>query len=151
MLETYVLGFMFDETKNFVALIQKNRPEWQKGKWNGIGGHIEKGETGEQAMVREFKEETGVITEINDWEYVCTMSKVRVFICEVFRSFAKESFLSRLKTMTDETVRVKPISTFIGDKSRISNLSWLMGMCLDDNDGFIDKYEVSGKVGLTRS
>ena len=37
----YVVGFAFDKKRENVALIQKNRPPWQKGKLNGIGGHIE--------------------------------------------------------------------------------------------------------------
>ena len=34
----YVVGFMFSPDKQFVALIRKNRPEWQAGKLNGIAG-----------------------------------------------------------------------------------------------------------------
>ena len=49
-----------------VALIRKNRPAWQKGKLNGIGGHIEQTDkTPYDAMVREFEEETGFS------EYTC--------------------------------------------------------------------------------
>lgn len=33
------------------------------GKWNGFGGHVEEGETIEQAMAREFQEEAGVNVE----------------------------------------------------------------------------------------
>jgi hypothetical protein len=36
----YVVGFAFD-TDGRVALIRKNRPEWQAGRLNGIGGHVE--------------------------------------------------------------------------------------------------------------
>ena len=33
----YVAGFMFSEDRRLVALIRKSKPEWQKGKLNGIG------------------------------------------------------------------------------------------------------------------
>lgn len=46
------------ETK--VLLIQKDRPDWQKGKLNLPGGKIEAGETPKQTAVREIKEETGL-------------------------------------------------------------------------------------------
>lgn len=61
----YVCGFMFAEGR--VALIKKSKPEWQKGRLNGIGGKIEDGETPKRAMVREFAEETGVSTFESEW------------------------------------------------------------------------------------
>lgn len=64
-MKEYVVGFFF--ARGEVLLILKNRPEWQKGKLNGVGGKIEDGETPAQAMVREFKEETGRDTVETDW------------------------------------------------------------------------------------
>lgn len=57
-----------------VALVEKNRPEWQKGRMNGIGGHIEEGEAPWDAMVREFWEETGCRTEQLRWKNFVTLS-----------------------------------------------------------------------------
>jgi 8-oxo-dGTP diphosphatase len=57
---SYVVGFMFSEYCNEIALIKKKRPEWQKGRLNGIGGHIEKNEVPHDAMYREFEEEAGI-------------------------------------------------------------------------------------------
>jgi 8-oxo-dGTP diphosphatase len=54
----YVVGFQFNNAGDRVALIKKGRPEWQAGLWNGIGGGVERGESAEQAMEREFQEET---------------------------------------------------------------------------------------------
>lgn len=59
----YVVGFLFQEDR--VCLIRKNKPEWQRGRLNGVGGKIEEGETARQAMIREFEEETG--TRFTDW------------------------------------------------------------------------------------
>ena len=55
----YVTGFRVDLTTGRVLLIEKKRPAWHAGQLNGIGGSIEPGETPLQAVVREFKEETG--------------------------------------------------------------------------------------------
>src|SRR4051812_33742321 len=55
----YVCGFMFNSDaltskKGAVALILKVKPDWQKGKHNGIGGHIEWSDHNPlAAMVRE--------------------------------------------------------------------------------------------------
>ena len=62
---SYVVGFAFTPTEDAVALILKNRPEWQRGLLNGIGGHIEDGESAPNAMSREFEEESGGNAE---WE-----------------------------------------------------------------------------------
>lgn len=42
-----------------VLLVLKNRPSWQSGFLNLVGGKIEDGETPEDAAVRELEEETG--------------------------------------------------------------------------------------------
>jgi 8-oxo-dGTP diphosphatase len=144
-MKSYVLGFMFNEAKNRVVLIQKKRPEWQKGKWNGVGGHIEPGESCEHAMVRTFREETGVTTGYGYWEEVCKISIYDRFCCHIFRAFVHDLHAVGLKSCTDETVMIQPINS---KRLRISNLGWLMGMCLDENDGFKDKYTVFGKVGF---
>lgn len=63
----YVCGFAFEPDRR-VWLIQKNRPEWQKGKLNGVGGKIEFNETAVAAMAREFQEEAGVAIPLQRWK-----------------------------------------------------------------------------------
>ena len=38
----------------------KKKNDYNMGKWIGVGGHLEKGETPDQAAIREIKEETGL-------------------------------------------------------------------------------------------
>lgn len=72
-LKRYVLGFIFDSYKvgdkqeRFVSVLleRKQRPAWQAGKLNGVGGKIELGESPFEAMHRECKEETTL--DIRDW------------------------------------------------------------------------------------
>ena len=64
--QRYVLGFAFFEDK--VVLIRKERPAWQAGFLNGVGGHIEDSDkTPADAMAREFSEETSVMTSVGRW------------------------------------------------------------------------------------
>lgn len=68
MTKQYVLGFAFDADRQNVVLIEKQRPDWQKGQMNGIGGKVEPSDASiKGAMIREFFEETGVQTELTDW------------------------------------------------------------------------------------
>ena len=81
-MKKYVCGLMFSSNKESVALIVKNKPDWQKGLLNGIGGKIEEfdsinaknlKERSLNAMCREFKEETGVETFPQNWNLFLTM------------------------------------------------------------------------------
>ncbi len=40
-MKRYVAGLMFSKDEKYVALVIKNKPDWQKGLLNGIGGKIE--------------------------------------------------------------------------------------------------------------
>jgi len=82
MKKQIVVGFMFNRHGDAVVLIEKKKPDWQKGLLNGVGGKIEVMESPIDAMVREFKEETGADTlpgmwqpfakmEGDDWEVYC--------------------------------------------------------------------------------
>ena len=66
-MSTNSVGFAFSADRKFVALIEKQRPKWQAGKLNGIGGHVEEGEPLAVAQQREFWEETSIVIPANSW------------------------------------------------------------------------------------
>lgn len=115
----YVVGFLFHG--DMVALIEKKRPAWQKGKLNGIGGHIEPGETPYESMRREFNEEADA--DIASWEHYCTVYYTDSII-HFFRAFESAS----IKTITDEELCWKPISNI--PENTIPNLHWLIPLAL---------------------
>lgn len=45
----------------------KKKNDLNEGKWVGLGGKFEKGETAEQCLLREVKEESGLT--LKDWNY----------------------------------------------------------------------------------
>lgn len=109
----YVCGFMFNSDYSKVLLIEKQRPAWQKGKWNGIGGHIEAGETPNQAMAREFEEEANIVTAAEDWKEFAILEDENAKVHFFFdRSHAahREFF-----TMTDEKVLAWPVIEIFSD------------------------------------
>lgn len=100
--QLYVLGFAFTPDGK-VALINKKRPAWQDGKLNGIGGKVEITEDSVSAMIREFKEETGVEVPAEAWLYRGRMFgenwSVFVFTCTL-------ATIRNVRTMEDEPVRL---------------------------------------------
>lgn len=53
----FTVGFITNQEK--VLMLHRNKAP-NKGKWNGVGGHIETGESPHQSMLREIEEETGL-------------------------------------------------------------------------------------------
>lgn len=126
----YVAGFMFTEDANHVALIEKQRPDWQRLKLNGIGGHVEANESPKDAMIREFEEEAGVHYE--DWELFARLSGDfgTVFF---YRAFSDTAFY--LDSKTDEEINLYAFSLM--DYSRcIPNLSFLLPIARYRHDNF---------------
>lgn len=70
----YVAGFLFSKSGEFVALIKKNRPRWQKDRWNAIGGSVEPTDRSVYAaMVREFDEECSISIDHALWVNYCDL------------------------------------------------------------------------------
>lgn len=66
-MEETVLSYVKINHQYLMLLRNKRKDDINKGKWIGIGGHLEPGETKEQALVREIKEETGL--DVLRYEY----------------------------------------------------------------------------------
>lgn len=97
----YVLGFAFNH-ENQVLLIKKAKPDWQRGKWNGVGGSVESHETPLQAMIRECDEEAGL--HLTAWSKIATLTGMdtrKPWIMDVFVSFYN-SFDSSHLFVSDE-------------------------------------------------
>lgn len=128
-MQHYVCGFYFDHLLKQVVLIWKNKPAWQKGKLNGVGGKIEENETPFAAMRREFKEETGIDHE--DWNHliVLTGAEWKVFF---FHAVGKENEFEYVETKEEEEVAKIDIERLLAwDYDHIPNLDWLIPMALN--------------------
>lgn len=125
----YVVGFMFNKDKTKVALIRKNRPDWQKGFLNGIGGKNNENEHSLNAMVREFEEETGYKTYYYDWHPLVGLEGVNKE-WRVDAYYSMMDSLDKLKSTTDEQIEIIDVSN-IDNETALSNLPWLIKMCLD--------------------
>ncbi len=120
----YVVGFMFSMKERSVLLIKKRRPEWQAGLLNGIGGRIDPGETPTQAMVREFREECGIVTTESQWEPYAEMESGDASIY----FFSSKGDITLAESLTDETVYSVAYERILKHRFLVPNLIWLVPM-----------------------
>ena len=122
MYKQMVVGFAINNNK--VLLINKLKPEWQKGKLNGIGGKIEKNENPIDAMIREFEEEAGVSTETKDWIQICNIFSAEGLWVVYF--FVTEKNVYEAKSVEQEQVGWIDIDNL--PDNVISPIQWLLPM-----------------------
>ncbi|MBA3423958.1 MAG: NUDIX domain-containing protein [Rubrobacter sp.] len=123
----YVAGFLFSADRKQVVLVEKIKPDWQRGRLNGVGGKIERSDASPvAAMVREFGEEAGLL--IHEWELFCQIEN-RGNLTYFFRSFA-ESPVDDISGQEVEKITAYPVSDVAG-LNTMPNLGWLIPMALD--------------------
>lgn len=133
----YVLGFMFSTDYCDVVLIRKNKPAFQQNLLNGIGGKLEPNETYLDAIVREYREETGVETTEDDWEYFGILGGDG-WTVYLFRGAASRHVYSA-KTVTDEEVYIWNVRDVLDSPLLlVPNLRWLLPLALDSNVDCVD-------------
>ena len=123
--QKYVVGFMLDPTLSKVVLIRKQKPEWQVGLLNGVGGKVGDnipGETPEQAIHREFKEEAGV--DGLNWTKFMHLQTPRSDIT-FFRAIGN---VHKAQTQTEEDIGVYDIHEIMDRCDTIPNIRWCIQM-----------------------
>lgn len=124
-IKKYVCGFLFSPDGKKVVLVRKNKPEWQKGLLNGVGGKVEEFDFGPlAAMQREFEEETTVYIE--DWMLFHTI-RGDGWEVDFFRAFEQDIY----DVSTPEDGEQIDIYSSLGCPGCIPNLYWLIPMALD--------------------
>ena len=135
-MKEYVVGFPMNLERSHIVLVQKTKPDYLRGMWNGPGGKVEEGEIPHEAMMRELREETGLSA-------VVTME--HAFI-EMIASREGESdwriwfFEIRLPHADLEEARQQPGEELVAvrsiqmlDRRRlVPNLCWIIPYMLDD-------------------
>ena len=121
------LGFIFTPDFSQVLLITKNRPDWQVGKINGLGGKCEEGETFKACISREVQEEANILISPRKWKEVASLNWQKWQV-KVFTTVWPNS-LDQISTTTDEKVEwfeVERLPTNV-----MSNLRWLIPLSVD--------------------
>lgn len=128
----YCLGFVFTTMdRSHVVLIRKNKPEWQHGLLNGLGGCIEwKDADAHEAMSREYREEAGVWTHDGHWDRFAELILANGDRVHCFAGLDGRP----PQTLTDEKVEIHEVWKILrGDESIVYNLKWLLPLALDPN------------------
>lgn len=142
----YVAAFLFSPDLRRVALICKNKPAWQRGKLNAIGGKVEENEDLSAAARREFEEETGVL--FDGWKFFLAL-KVPPSSEVVHFCAGVSELVWRLGSPTSETVFLVDVNTIEHDRiaegepvpldgggwralyAPLYNVPWLVRMAVD--------------------
>lgn len=66
-MDSYVCGLKVTSNYDNILMVTKSHPDWQDGHANLPGGHVLEGESGLEAMVREWKEEVNEVNYASDW------------------------------------------------------------------------------------
>ena len=141
----YVCGFLF--WREEVLLVRKTRPAWQAGLLNGVGGHVEGGETWARAMRREFWEETGLDVSENLTETAPIWHR---FVSEVGPDYVVHFFKARalptdprpavpaandsgeeLKWVNLHDLEENQLAGSANELRMVGNLHWLLPMATD--------------------
>ena len=116
--------------KKKALLIRKNRPEFQKGRLNIIGGHIESGEYPKDAVIREVFEESGLVVDPENIRLFCTLRDYAqmgyVYFYITYMDFTKA------ETTTDEDLEIVKVGDL--PESALDNLEWLIPLGMDTAD-----------------
>jgi len=126
------LCYIIDKKQNSTLMIHRVKKEndYHRGKWNGLGGKFEPGESPEECAIREIKEESGLTVdnvrlkglitfpmfdEVDDWY-------VFLFVADTFTGKLIDSNEGVLKWIPNE--ELTKINLWEGDKYFIP---WLFG------------------------
>lgn len=138
-MKEYVLGFLFDRDASSVVLIHKQKPEWQKGFLNGVGGKIEPSENPLAAMVREFAEETGHI--VGAWNKFAVLRGYNNGEPWRMCCFWATGDTSLCSTQEEEEVEIVPLKDIPYRKTMV-NIPWLLSMVESLKEENAEYYDV---------
>lgn len=139
----YVVGVVFTLDLRNVLLIRKNRPAWAAGRLNGPGGKVEQGEGHLAAMVREFREETGLTIPPEKWQHVAhqvvvpagdighivdaALAESYAATVDYYSAATDEAFTAT--SPTDEEVGLYSLDA-IAEAPMADHLRWIIPLCL---------------------
>lgn len=123
-MKKYTIGALFTPDFQHVLLIQKQKPDWQKGRLNFPGGKTELGESPRDCVSREFEEETGLNLPPAEWKEIGQIENAGHYTVDFCTAIYNEGRHGIATTKTDEVIMWVPVNPL--PDTVISNLYWLV-------------------------
>lgn len=77
---------LFDRRHRLLVYLRDNKPDIPfPNHWDFFGGHVEEGETPEEALIREVKEELGV--DLENWKFF------RTYVCKTGDAYPNVKYI----------------------------------------------------------
>lgn len=131
----YVLGCALCDYGTHVVTILKQKPKWQEGRWNLVGGKIEPTDKSPlAAMIREWEEETGCFLPIQAWSPLAFTQGVG-WTMHVFMIRDRRIHLAR--TNESETVMVRRVADVLADPMVLPSLKFYIPLALEAERGML--------------
>ena len=128
-----------------ILLVEKDRPEWQKGRFNLVGGHVEQGEGIAEAAVREFAEETGMGI-LGKPEQVGTIEGTNCVV-HIFQVIVGDNQKITPRPQETEKVSWKYWDEIKNDSKLIPNLKVVIPLCMAGVRGWILE-DIGNEIGI---
>lgn len=126
----YTLGLIYNPKNTQILLQLKDKPDWQHGRYNGIGGKVEQNETPDHAMLRKGIEEIGVEAA---WTHKGQI-KVNEHLIDLYKTNLSGTSIryaiKHAQRNTNETLDLSWIDQM--PENILSNLTYLVPMLADD-------------------
>ena len=128
-MEEIAMALLFDRFNRLLIYLRDDKPEIPfPNHWDFFGGHLEEGETPEEALVREVKEEIGV--DLKHWVFF------RCYICTEGDAYPNVKYLywARIDKIAEELTlyegqRLNAIAAEQRSELRLANI---LGQVLED-------------------
>lgn len=122
----YVAGFLLSPKLDRVVLVLKNRPSWQAGLLNAVGGKVEEGENAVEAMRREFREEAGI--DVENWVHDSVLEGDNFQV----DFFSAQGDVDSVRSLTDEPIiTISVADALLLGHSAMRNIRLLLSIALD--------------------